>query len=478
MNFIVYDLILLVIFGIFMSVFLYTRRKKIKKEGLLLLYKSNWGIKLIEKVSKKYKKTLKVLSYVSIFTGYVLMILMIYFFARIIFIYLFRPEIIRAIKIPPIMPLIPYLPQAFKLDFLPPFYFIYWIIIIAIIAIPHELAHGFYAAYNKIKIKNTGFGFFPFFLPVFLAAFVEPDEKQMKKTSKFSQMSILSAGTFANILTAFLFFILLVLFFITCFSPAGIVFDNYAYSVVSISAPITLNGNLIENTSYDNLLDSMNDDLNEIEINENKYLITKMAINNSETREYYEEYSKLVLFDEAPAIKSQLVGVISEIDNELITSKEKLSEVLDNKEIRQEVVIKTIFENKETEYNLILEEHPEVPGKAWIGIGFINAEPQGILGRVTSTFSFFKKPDVYYKANFSSATFFYNLLWWIVLISFSVALINMLPVGIFDGGRFFFLTIAGITGSEKIAKKVFTGITFLFLALLGLIMFFWLFSFF
>ena len=39
----------------------------------------------------------------------------------------------------------------------------------------------FFAVYNKIKVKTTGFGFFPFFLPVFLAAFVELDEKKMAK---------------------------------------------------------------------------------------------------------------------------------------------------------------------------------------------------------------------------------------------------------------------------------------------------------
>ena len=82
------------------------------------------------------------------------MIGMVYLFIRILWVYLFSPEIVRAIKVPPIMPLIPYLPRVFNLDFLPPFYFIYWIIIIAIIAIPHEFAHGIYSAYNKVKIKT------------------------------------------------------------------------------------------------------------------------------------------------------------------------------------------------------------------------------------------------------------------------------------------------------------------------------------
>ncbi len=48
MSFLVYDLIFLAAFLIFFSVFLYTRKKNLKKEGLLLLYKTKWGIKLID----------------------------------------------------------------------------------------------------------------------------------------------------------------------------------------------------------------------------------------------------------------------------------------------------------------------------------------------------------------------------------------------------------------------------------------------
>src|SRR3989344_7022338 len=138
MNFIVYDLVFLAAFAIFVSVFLYTRRKNLKRDGLLFLYKTSWGINLIEKTGEKYKKTLGVLSYVSIATGYILMVVMFYMLGKIVYLYITLPAIVREIKIPPITPLIPYLPQVFGLDFLPPFYFTYWIVIIAIIAISHE----------------------------------------------------------------------------------------------------------------------------------------------------------------------------------------------------------------------------------------------------------------------------------------------------------------------------------------------------
>jgi membrane-associated protease RseP (regulator of RpoE activity) len=58
------------------------------------------------------------------------------------------------------------------------------------------------------------------------------------------------------------------------------------------------------------------------------------------------------------------------------------------------------------------------------------------------------------------------LLWWVVTINILVALMNMLPVAILDGGRFFFLTIWGITGREEWGKKIYSWITWFILLLL------------
>ena len=255
MNFVVYDIALLVIFAVVVAIFLIRNKKKLKREGLLFLYKADWGIKLINKIGKKYGKVLHVLSYISIGVGFLLMAGIFYLFGRIMLIYIFNPSIVKAIKVPPILPLFPYLPQVFKLDFLPPFYFIYWILIIAIVAIVHEFSHGIFAAYSKVKIKKTGFGFFPFFLPVFLAAFVELDEKIMATKEKIKQMAILSAGTFANVLTAILFFFILWGFFATSFAPAGITFDSYSYSLVNMSDIKSINNvNFVIAPTQENLL--------------------------------------------------------------------------------------------------------------------------------------------------------------------------------------------------------------------------------
>src|SRR5271157_4861565 len=204
---------------------------------------------------------------------------MLYLVGEIVWLYVFNANAVRAIKIPPITPLIPYLPQIFNLNFLPPFYFTYWIVIIAIIAVTHEFAHGIFAARNKIKIKNTGFGFFPFFLPIFLAAFVELDEKKMAEKKTFDQLSVLSAGTFANVLTGIFFFVILIIFFSLAFAPAGVSFDAYPSALVNMSS-ITAIGNIsLNNPSYQQILNSLNNTgLNEITTTNVNYVASKSFI--------------------------------------------------------------------------------------------------------------------------------------------------------------------------------------------------------
>ncbi|HKZ34089.1 MAG TPA: site-2 protease family protein [Candidatus Nanoarchaeia archaeon] len=465
------DLIFLAAFLIFFSSFLYTRKKNLRREGLLFLYKTKWGIRLINYLGTRYKKTIGVLSYISVFTGYVLMAGVLYLIYTILKIYLFSPEIVRAIKVPPLIPLVPYLPQVFKLGFLPPFYFTYWIIILAIIAIAHEAAHGIFAVHSKVKIKTTGFGFFPYFLPIFLAAFVELDEKKMAKKKKFPQLAILSAGTFANIITGILFLLILFGFFSVAFSPSGVVFDTYATSTITIAGVSMVNGVPLINPTYEKILNlSEEDGFNEINFNSETYLVTKEVLENQADNE-----GSIFVYSDAPAIRANLSSIITEINGVKIDSIDKLVEEISKYSPGDKITITEKTDEGFSEKELVLEEHPERPGNAWLGIGFFDKEPKGFFGRLVSNLASFRDQNVYYEPKIDGiSVFIYNLLWWVVIISISVALINMLPVGIFDGGRFFYLTVLGITKSENIAKRAFAFSTYLFLFILLILMVTWL----
>ena len=476
MNFITYDIILLAIFVLFVSIFLYRHRKNLKREGLLLLYKTSVGVRIIDKIGKKYKKILNILGWVSIGLGFLLMLAMLYLFGKMVWLYIFQSELIQLVKIPPITPLLPYLPQIFKLDFLPPFYFIYWIVIIAIVAIVHEFSHGIFAANKGVKIKSTGFGFFPFFLPVFLAAFVELDEKKMAKKKISSQMAVLSSGTFANLLTAVLFFGIWALFFSLAFTPSGVVFDTYTYSPVYVASISSVNNVNVNNITYNQILSLVNNSgkaLNEVTADDTKYLITESFLEKQKGADKY-----LLLYDNSPAINANLSSIILKINEVSIRSKEQLGKELLKYTPGAKITITALVGDADRDYEIVLGKNPQNESRAYLGIGFINKESSGIFGKLMTVFTSFRDSGVYYKPNFQAAEFIYNWIWWLVLICFSVALINMLPVGIFDGGRFFFLTMFALTKSKDKAKKILKAVTYLFLFLLGVIMVFWAINFF
>ncbi|MDO8339401.1 MAG: site-2 protease family protein, partial [Candidatus Burarchaeum sp.] len=83
------------------------------------------------------------------------------------------------------------------------------ILALAVILVVHECAHGILARLHKIKLKSAGLVFFGI-LPV--GAFVDPDEKELEKSSAIAQRDVLVAGSTANFVTMFASFALLLLF--------------------------------------------------------------------------------------------------------------------------------------------------------------------------------------------------------------------------------------------------------------------------
>ncbi len=466
-GFIVYDLVFLFAFTLAVVLFLYVKRKNLQRQGLLYLYRTKVGIKFINWTSKSFPKTLYVLQYVVIFSGYLLMISMIYLLIRFSYFYITSPIAAKVLKVPVIIPLVPYLPEIFNLDFLPPFYFTYWIIIIAIIAIPHEFAHGIFARLSKIKIHSTGFGF----LGPFLAAFVEPDEKQMEKKKKFSQLAVLASGTFANVVVTIIASLILLLFFVVAFTPSGIIFNSYADVSIPINSINEIDGKVVKNV----------DDIKGFIDNEAEFLELKIenmtffvSPRNLDTI-LENKLNYVPVYYNSPAFKARLEGAISEIDGEKITSYDKLKSILDKHSPGDNVTITMIEEESIKDYEVSLGEFN---GKAFLGIGVRPFETRGLIGKFYSIISSIKNPYVYYESNIGRFGFFiYHLLLWIVWISISVALVNMLPIGIFDGGRFFYLTVWGLTGSKEIGEQAFKISTWLLLALIAALMVKWLFVF-
>jgi len=119
--------------------------------------------------------------------------------------------------------------------------------------------------------------------------------------------------------------------------------------------------------------------------------------------------------------------------------------------------------------------HPEDSGVAYLGVGNSNGGSGGIIRDVLEKFMGFKESSTYYKpiwdGNF--VYFIYHLLWWVMVINLLVALFNMLPLGMLDGGRFFYLVVLSVTGSKKAAKWAYKIAGYAILFVFLLLMFFW-----
>jgi len=482
--FIVYDIIFLVAFSLFVIIFLHTRKKNLEKQGILYLYKTQLGVKFIDKFAKKFASILGPLRYVVLVSGFTLMAGIVWMIIWTTYLYLKFPILSESIKAPPVFPLIPYFPKLFGLEsFFPPLYFTYFIVALAIVAVVHEFAHGIYMKFFKYKIKSTGFAF----LGPVLGAFVEQDEKDFNKSKKLPQMIVLAAGTFANVLMTILFFGVMALLFTSSFVPAGVKYNTYALSQIDMESVEVLGESEVEGYVEVEAIesDSIGNGYLQLAPDEAEALKEKFLIRQTDLDSAVEgEYKSLVALIDSPAARVQMRGAITEVDGVRVDSYDKFVEILNSHSPGDSVEIKTAIleagrgtvEEVRT-YDIELADRD---GKAFLGVGFLPTGRGGAIGWfIENTYSKMKDPLIHYESEIGDFGWFvFYLLWWIVVINLLVALFNMLPLGILDGGRFFMLTVWGITGSEKFSKKAYSFITWFLLLLFLLLMVKWVFRFF
>lgn len=466
MSFVIYDLILLAVFIIGVVIFLSTRKHNLQRQGILYLYRTKLGIKFIDKFAARFEKLLRPSQYLVLFSGYALMIGIMWIMISTTHLYL-TTQIAQFVRAPPIAPLIPYFPEIFGLqDYFPPLYFTYFIIALAIVAVVHEFAHGIYARLHGFKIHSTGFAF----LGPVLGAFVEPDDKQMNKSSKFNQLTVLGAGTFANVLMSILFGLIFWLFFATLFTPAGVVFNSYAVSQVDVSSIMVLGDTDIGEGLL--MIEAPN------EVGElTTYYANAQALGTAQE----EGVAQLIVYDDLPFFRSQvpLGSAITSVNGVRTTNLDELRLALLDVSAGDEIAIETVvLEGGEgtvaayEEYDIIVGEKEDRPS---IGIGFYQPQARGAFGLFyTYIYSEIKDPFTYYESSIGEFGWFvYYLLWWIIVINFFVALFNMLPLGILDGGRYFYLSVWGLTGSEKAGRYAYKAVTWFLIALLVILMLKW-----
>jgi len=191
-------------------IFFFKTRKKWDIHGIVALYRTALGLRLMNSLARSSPKFLKVLGYIGIGIGF--------FGMGFTFILLIKSALNLLFvegALPGFAPVLP----GVKIPGLPALGFWHWLIGIFVLAVVHEFAHGVLACVHNLEVKSSGFGF----LGPILLAFVEPDEKKIVKSSKKVQLSVYAAGPFANFIFAALF--ALILFFVL--GPLG----NFLYEV-------------------------------------------------------------------------------------------------------------------------------------------------------------------------------------------------------------------------------------------------------
>ena len=454
-----YDVGFLILFSIWVAWFLRSRKKALAREGIIFMYRTQLGVKAIKYIGDNFKKTLHALKYVIIAVGLALMGTMVWMLWTTLSIYIFHPEITKVIKAPPIAPLIPYFPKLFGMQsFFPPFYFTYFILALAIVAIVHEFSHGIFMRLFKIKIKSTGL----VFLGPILGAFVEQDDKSFKKAGKIEQMSVLGAGVFANVVFALIFYALYVAFFFVSFSASGSMIGGYAGDNIPFVNITGMEGQ----GNFTKIMTTAGIDFYRLTVELELINLSFLESEGGMLGAYYD----------APAMRVKMDGAIVQMNDVKIRNSEDLIAFMQSTEPGDEVNVITESENGREEVNVILSNHPDRDD-----IGFLGVAPRGELrpkGIVQSSLAFFmsfKDRSTYYAPTWDGefVYFFYHLLWWVMIINLLVALFNMLPLGMLDGGRFFFLAIWGITDSEKAGKIASKLMKYFILAIFILLMYFW-----
>src|SRR3989344_2785989 len=192
-----YDLLFVFLFYGFIIYYFFKTRPKWTVQGkIFAMYRTSLGLKLMDKISKKFPTLLKILGKLSVIIGFLGMGFIFYFLIMGTYNLVFVPK-----SIPALAPVLP----GIKIPGLPTMSFWHWIISIFIVAVIHEFSHGVYSKLYKVPVKSSGFAF----IGPILAAFVEPDEKILVKKSNLHQIEIFSAGPFSNILLGLVFFFII-----------------------------------------------------------------------------------------------------------------------------------------------------------------------------------------------------------------------------------------------------------------------------
>ena len=244
-------IIITIVFFIALTWYVYSKRNAMQAQKVLppllyfSMYRTTWGLKTMDSWAKKYARILNWLGISGVVIGFLGMVFICFALIKSLIDLLAKPEAPAGVGL--------VLPFKAKGIFYVPIE--YWIICIFVIALVHEFSHGVLSRVYGVKVKASGFAFagttirtlgiilliiglwgnvkegagfniglssssdilmivgavmLAFSLlsnitaPIIPAAFVEPDEKKLRKKPLMQQLAVFGAGPFSNVILGFI----------------------------------------------------------------------------------------------------------------------------------------------------------------------------------------------------------------------------------------------------------------------------------
>lgn len=354
----------------------------------VLMWRTKRGLRFIDRVGRASKRGWRAFGNVGVGIGFILMILTVILFAVGAMLILREP----GVGVPGAVLVIPGITIPL----------VYGLIGILSVLIVHEFAHGFVARAEGFKVNHTGLFLF-IALP---GAFVEPDEKQLRRAPVSKRLRVYGAGPFANVLFGLICFSILLLVLVP---KPGV----YVYATVKNgpSTDILQPGDRL--LEIDNIIDNV--------------VVSKIVIESYETFHNFMEN-------------------IQENDNLIV-----LIERGGHKE----------------NFFITVTRHPENENRGYMGVMLTYARGAAWYF-VDPLFEIFYGRQ--YTANPYSHDVripweLIDLLRWVMFLQLGIGIFNLLPLGPLDGGQI----VQGVVeraSSKRTAKRVSYALSFIVLALL------------
>ncbi len=169
-------------------------RRKIEWQGFGIgLYKTKVGLRLMDSWGRRHKGLVQTLGYIGLGVGFIGMAVIAFVLLKGLVDTFMNP--VAPPVLSPVIPGFTIWGQGLKVPLITG-----WLALFVVIVI-HEFSHGVVARAHGIKVKSSGLLIFG---PI-AGAFVEPDEKAVKKQSPAVQYSLFAAGPWSNVLSAGIF---------------------------------------------------------------------------------------------------------------------------------------------------------------------------------------------------------------------------------------------------------------------------------